>query len=173
MIIYLATNKENGKGYIGQTVYSLSVRWSQHIHNALKKNSQHILYKAIRKYGKDVWDVRIIDTASSKEELNKKEINLINQYNTHYLGGLGYNMNFGGNSKSGWKEDPRKTILRTSKNNKPIMCVETGKIFESIKAAALELKVTPGFLRNVCAGIKPTAKGFTFEYVNKENIQCL
>ena len=170
MIIYLAKNIEhlNEKGYIGQTTHSLKKRWSQHLNAAFKKNSQDVFHKAIRKYGKNAWKLEILEVVGSKKDLNEKEIEFIEKYNTHYLNGNGYNMCIGGRSRSGWKEEPAKTVARIAKQLKPVVCIETGKVFESIKAAALELKVSAGFLRNVCAGLKPTAKGFTFKYLYED-----
>lgn len=49
MLIYKATNKINGKIYIGQTHKSLEERKMCHKHDS--KNIDTYFYRAIRKYG--------------------------------------------------------------------------------------------------------------------------
>jgi group I intron endonuclease len=173
MIIYLATNEINGKQYVGQTIHTLTYRWSQHRHAAFKQNSQNVLAKALRKHGVDTWTVKVIDTATSREELDKKEIDYIVKLNTHYLQGDGYNMSFGGDSNRGIKQSPETVAKKIAKQNKAIVCIETGKVFGSIREAAFELKVSPGFIGNVLHGRKSTAKGFTFKYLNNEDANIL
>lgn len=170
MIIYKATNIVNDKLYIGQSMYSLPYRWSQHKHAAFKAKVMDVFHKAIRKYGKDNWKIEIIDTAQSADDLNIKEIEWIKKSNSHYINGFGYNMSFGGSSNAGWKEEPKKTEKRINKIKKPIICVETGEIFPSIKEAANKFNITSGFMGSVVKGIKPSAKGLHFNYVN-ENLK--
>lgn len=52
MIIYCATNKINGKRYIGQTIMSMHKRHQAHEFQAFKNESNFPFYKALRKYGK-------------------------------------------------------------------------------------------------------------------------
>jgi group I intron endonuclease len=166
MIVYKITNLINEKIYVGQTVSTLSVRLSQHFHYSLKKNSDGVLGKAIRKYGKENFIIEQIDIASCLEELNSKEVFWIKELGSHVTFG-GYNLAFGGSSRAGWKEDPIKTKARIAKNFKPIMCIETGEAFPSIKEAAKKMGVTPGFLTNVLKGRKQTAKGCHFKFIGK------
>jgi hypothetical protein len=172
MIIYKITNLVNNKIYVGQTVSSIGTRISQHFHQSIKKNGDGLLGKAIRKHGRKNFIIEQIDLASSLDELNKKEIYWIKELDSHVKNG-GYNLAFGGNSRAGWKENPIKTQSRISKIYKPIVCIETGEIFPSIKSAAERLGVTPGFLTNVIKGRKPSAKGLHFKYENKLNKETL
>lgn len=74
MYIYKITNNLNGKFYIGQTVRTPEVRWERHKSDAL--GDRHLdthFARAIRKYGPENFTVETIDTASSQEELTKKE----------------------------------------------------------------------------------------------------
>jgi hypothetical protein len=166
MIIYRVTNLVNNKIYVGQTVTTLGIRWSQHIHVAVKKGGDGYLGKAIRKYGIENFSVNEIDSAMSSDELNKKEIFWIETLNSH-ASKNGYNLAFGGPTRAGWKEEKQKTIIRTAKLNKPVICVETGEIFHSTKAAAESIGITPGFMTNVIKGRKSTAKGFHFKHIGK------
>lgn len=87
MIIYKITNKLNGKVYIGQTTRSLAARIYEHIHNHSRVG------KDIVKYGRDNFDISVIDNAKTKEELDDLEIFWIAWYNSTQNG---YNILRGG-----------------------------------------------------------------------------
>ena len=57
MIIYVATNKVNGKQYVGQTINMLEKRRVNHLFDS-RNGSMYYFHKAIRKYGEDnfVWE---------------------------------------------------------------------------------------------------------------------
>jgi len=85
----------NGKHYIGLTT-SLERRTKEHKKLA-KTGDLRILYKAIRKYDMiDTFELIEIDTATTFEELCKKEIEYIQTYKSHYMSEFGYNMTLGG-----------------------------------------------------------------------------
>jgi len=94
-IIYKCTNLINGKIYIGQTTNILLFRIKKHLKNANNKVNRYF-YDAINKYGKENFKWEEVDFASSKGELNFKEIYYIKFYNTFYVFGCGYNMTKGG-----------------------------------------------------------------------------
>ena len=74
--IYITTNECNGKRYIGK-----------HSHSSFDKHyygSGTVLNNAIRKYGIECFSVRPIDWASSKDELNQKEIWWIDLFHANY-----------------------------------------------------------------------------------------
>lgn len=91
MIIYLVTNKINGKKYIGQTTRSLQIRWAEHYKG---KHPNSVLYLAVQKYGRENFVVEVISTACSVDELNNLEQIYIKQYDT--LAPNGYNLTTGG-----------------------------------------------------------------------------
>lgn len=102
-IIYKITNKHNGKCYIGYTQKKLQVRWSQHINESNSK--KHCAYNnhfknAIRKYGKNSWNIEAIDFAFDENEAHQKEINYISKFNTKNHD-YGYNSTDGGDGASG------------------------------------------------------------------------
>ena len=86
----------NGKCYIGLTSRTLEKRRKEHIWYAnsnKKKHKKNILYKSIRKYNMiDTFQMKVIDTAETKEELCEKEIAHIEIHNSHYKTGYGYNI---------------------------------------------------------------------------------
>lgn len=94
MIIYKATNKINGKCYIGQTRHSLEHRKTIHLRCAKKGVETHF-YQAIRKYGEENFEWEIICSTNDKQRLNELETFYIQKYNSIKQG---YNMVDGGNN---------------------------------------------------------------------------
>ena len=117
-IVYKATNKINGKMYIGQTVGSLDARISRHISDALLERYDMYFHNAVRKHGKENFDWKIIAECNSLEELNKAEIEMIEKYNTF---GNGYNLTKGGEGSSGFKhsEETKQKLseINSGENN--------------------------------------------------------
>ena len=81
MIIYKATNKHNGKCYIGQTVFTLSERRSQHLREA-QSGKGFRFHAAIRKYGEDAFLWEVIDEADDPIVLSQLEGYWIEFYNS-------------------------------------------------------------------------------------------
>ena len=96
MIIYLARNKVNGKAYVGKTERSLEKRWHEHQQSAAK-GSRLVFHCAIRKYGAESFDLRIIEESTTKEGLDELEKTWIAEFGTF---GNGYNMTPGGDGGS-------------------------------------------------------------------------
>ena len=98
--IYIAENKINGKCYIGQTVSSLRKRASRHIADALYTNDSYAFHKAIRKYGREAFNFRIIEDNISLEQLDEREKYWIAYYHSYIYDEQcnGYNMTQGGNT---------------------------------------------------------------------------
>lgn len=91
MIIYKATNKINGKCYIGQTTEILNRRMQRH----LLSKSRLYFHCAIRKYGEENFNWTILEVCMSKEDMNDKEkyyIKLFKSNEKEY----GYNLTDGG-----------------------------------------------------------------------------
>jgi group I intron endonuclease len=111
MVIYKASNKINGKIYIGRTIQELNKRISQH----MSKSSDCSYFKnALEKYGVDgfVWEV--IDTANSLDDLNDLEYHYIKQYGS-YKRDYGYNLTLGGHGVRGFTHS-EATKLKISKS---------------------------------------------------------
>lgn len=90
-IIYQIRNKTNNKKYIGQTVRSLNDR----INDYKKGFGNEYLNNAFNKYGWENFEFSIIDTASTIDELNNKEIRYISEYKSNQKE-FGYNIECGG-----------------------------------------------------------------------------
>lgn len=72
-MIYLITNKVNGKRYIGKTAKSIEERWYHHCKNA-EYGLNTYLYKAIRKYGKENFIVEHLCDGLDDEEVQMIDI---------------------------------------------------------------------------------------------------
>ena len=92
--IYKIYNDINDKIYIGQTVNSISYRWSQH-KDAYLKFDWH-LYLAMRKYGIEKFHIEEVEQCSD-ELLDEKEIYYISLYDTM---NKGYNETVGGDGRA-------------------------------------------------------------------------
>lgn len=91
-VIYLVTNKANGKVYVGQTTRGIVERWQGHCRG---DSYCFALSGAIKKYGKESFSIEVIDSASSKEELDRKEVLHISAYGSASRD-KGYNLRGGG-----------------------------------------------------------------------------
>lgn len=102
--IYTITNTINGKLYIGITKCSIQKRFREHKHNAIryKKINNH-LYSAIRKYGIQNFEIKVLKTCYSDKQLYRGEIYFIKKFDTtNRL--KGYNNSTGGEiSSKGFK----------------------------------------------------------------------
>ena len=90
MIIYKATNKSNGKVYIGATTKTLKERI--HAHYLSSRNRENPFFNAIRTHGIDGFNWGVVDTAKTKHELLDKEHQWILFYKN--VGSV-YNVNTG------------------------------------------------------------------------------
>lgn len=88
--IYKITNKENGHSYIGQTRCSVISRFEEHLRDA--KRRDYKFSRALRKYGKDGFDLSVIEQIPD-ENLNIREKYWIEYYDTFHNG---YNSTLGG-----------------------------------------------------------------------------
>jgi group I intron endonuclease len=101
--IYTATNKINGKNYIG-----FDSKWPkrkyEHHYNSTVGSSNQVFYNAIRKYGWDNFEWNIIYQSHDAEHtLTVMENHFINEYRSyiHFENSNGYNMTLGGEGTVG------------------------------------------------------------------------
>ena len=101
-VIYKATNRVNGKVYIGQTIQGLRARQLRHMQDA-KNNKDTVFCRALRKYGEESFDWEIIDYGYSPDDLDAKEVYWIFHHNSYVNeeNSNGYNMKYGGRGLSG------------------------------------------------------------------------
>lgn len=91
----MAKNIINDKIYVGQTIGSLNDRISKHFYEAFQMKKTYYFYNALRKYGKESFVWGIICECFSEDELNKKEIEVIQKFKST-IRQYGYNIKNGG-----------------------------------------------------------------------------
>lgn len=168
-VVYKHTNIIDGKVYIGITnkVTNLNKRWLN------GKGYEHNSYfsAAIAKYGWENFHHEIIDEANTQEEINQKEKYWIAYYQTTDRN-KGYNLTQGGEGIWGFShtEETKKKIGLA--NGKPVLCLETGAIFNSASEADRAIGATAGCVSQAILH-KGTALGkhwiyYTGECLSKE-----
>lgn len=114
--IYKIVCKTSGKSYIGQTIRSLSSRFSSHISDAKKESCDTKIGRAIRKYGKENFSIHLICRADNREEINAREISCIRLFNSIEDG---YNISTGGYGGIHSEETRKKMSLAGKGKKKP------------------------------------------------------
>jgi group I intron endonuclease len=95
MLIYKVINKTNGKAYIGQTTRPLKARISAHMREARKgKRSKSAFHNAVLKHGLGSFEIEVVETCDTIDQLNKRERYWIATLNT--ISPNGYNIEEGG-----------------------------------------------------------------------------
>jgi group I intron endonuclease len=92
--IYKITNVKNGKIYIGKTIHSLSIRWSQHCNDSRTKQKCKYLSRAIEKYGTISFRIDPL-LIVREEDLDYYETECIRVFNSTNPN-IGYNLMSGG-----------------------------------------------------------------------------
>jgi len=105
MIVYKATNKVNGKSYVGQTSYPLNMRIHRHI-----QSRRGIFSNALRKYGPDSFEFETVAWCDTKYKLEFLERFYIKFFDSKVPNG--YNLTDGGDGLPGWNhsEETRKKL---------------------------------------------------------------
>jgi group I intron endonuclease len=183
MIIYEAINKINGKRYIGQTIYSLNHRKKQHLSSIKYNTTGCTLFKrAIKKYGSNNFEWKVIDSAKSHAELDAKESFWISFFGTTNPI-KGYNLK-GGGAKPFLTDRTKKAIgnaQRGSLNHMygirgkdnpssiPVIDITTGERFDSVTHLCKEKPIFDiSKVCAVCRGDRYTYKSHVFRYLNND-----
>lgn len=136
--IYKISNSINDKVYIGKTLSTIEKRFQEHIKDAYRETDNvRPLYRAIRKYGADVFHVELIEQISI-ENLSDREKYWIQYYDSY---NNGYNATVGGDGKQLYDYD---AIIKGFQSGKLIRelatefecCVDT--IAQALKLANID-----------------------------------
>jgi group I intron endonuclease len=122
-VIYELYCIETNTYYIGQTIKPLNDRISKHFSDA-KRGRKQILYKDIRKYGRDSFTYKAIEEVQNRENLDSRERFWIDEYIKN--GFVLYNNEFGGRKDI---NVPYKTRVRMAvkKGTKPFSVYDINK----------------------------------------------
>lgn len=116
MFVYQLKNKINDKRYIGVTSQGLKQRINQHKSRAKKYGGQsNHFYAALNKYGIESFDISILSECKNKEELEKKEISLIEALKPEYNIAPGGNVGALGHR---WSPEQKKKMSEQRKGRK-------------------------------------------------------
>jgi group I intron endonuclease len=125
MLVYLVTNKVNGKRYVGQHAgINLAAYWDRNVW--LAKNGyqgKRLLYRAIRKYGADGFDVKTLIIVETKQDMDYYEIELIKIWDLTNPE-KGYNITAGGSGSLGVKMT-KETRAKMSKSRTGLVMPES------------------------------------------------
>lgn len=150
--IYKATNKINGKSYIGQTT-NFAKRKRDHINvRDGRRDPNSIFHRAIDKYGKENFTWEILAIIPGKSLANAYECEMIRKYNSYKP--FGYNMTKGGDGGSMW-------------NAIPVVCLTLNGKFVKKYDSASEAKEDGFYYGGVlksCRDQRSQTKGFIFMF---------
>lgn len=119
--IYVIKNLINNKQYVGQTV-DVEKRWKEHKLNAKRGTDTTIyLYNAMKEYGIDNFEFRVIEENIRLDEINDKEEYWIKELDT--LRPNGYNLTLGGEGTKGYimSDDTKHLISKKAKERFELM----------------------------------------------------
>lgn len=151
-LVYMATNRVNGKRYIGITKRDFAVRKRQHLRLAEDGNNVCCkFYSAIRKYGKKSFDWKIVASDLSQRDAFSKERALIKKIRKT---GEEYNIKDGGTGGGG-----------VAYNRQPVICLDDGVVYKSLTAAAKAYNICHASEVSAnCSGKRIHVKGKHFCY---------
>lgn len=109
MIIYLIRNTINGKCYVGQTRCELRKRLWDHKGALNTRRYDHLpLYRAIRKYGWDAFEIEVLEECVDEADMDMAERFWIKTYDA--LIPSGYNIETGGSRNKRLSAETRTRI---------------------------------------------------------------
>ena len=142
-IVYKVTNKKTEEIYVGITSKSLEERKKDHLKKS-KKGKSYAFQNAIATYGEDNFEWKQIDTATTIDELAKKEKEYILEYNSKEEG---YNSDCGGGIQ--------KTVYQYD--------ITTGEMvnkYTNLSLAGAVVGLNKQDLSSVCLSVNKVCKGF-------------
>lgn len=187
--VYKHTLKNDGRMYIGQTC-NIKDRWKPSAYKTCTK-----FYNAILYYGWNNFTHEIIADNLTLEEANKLEEQLIKQFDTintgFNLNSGGENKLHNNqtkqkmsNARTGIKksESHKKSISnalkgqkksqehiqhnKASQHKKPVLCIETNIIYESLSEAERKTGILNESISRNCRGKQKTAGGYHWRFIN-------
>ena len=128
--VYKATNRTNGKFYVGRCVGPVKEREIKHWWYAKHKQSNTPFPNALRKYGRDAFEWSIVEECSV-DNVADREIYWINELNPQYNATLG-----GDGGRLGVPCPQHVKDATTKANSKQVKDKRTGKVYASLTEAS-------------------------------------
>ena len=174
--IYRITCKINGKQYVGQTIKKVSYRFNEHA----RANSP--LGEAIRQYGRENFEIEVLEECYSYAELNAAEKKWIQESNCKVPNG--YNRTDGGDGLLNPVKDTREKMAAASMGNKRglgrkhtedekrrIRETQIGRVFsEDHKRKIAEAKTGTKLSQKTKDNMSKSRKGKKFTQSHKDKI---
>jgi group I intron endonuclease len=102
MVVYLVTNRIDGKRYVGQTSQALETRWKRHQYPYGHRRGNSYLFNAISKHGIQNFKIEPLVFVETKEEMDFFEQAYIKAWDLRNPE-KGYNLTNGGGGMLGFK----------------------------------------------------------------------
>lgn len=134
--VYKVTNTVTRKVYIGMTSGRVNRRAQFHYNTTFNTDYNHPFYNSIRKYGWDAFEWETLYKSNNRQRLFDQEEVFIEQYQSTDRD-HGYNL-----------MQATRDSLYFPDNRRPIICISSGTIFESIIACADVFEVSPQLIIN-------------------------
>lgn len=112
--VYIHTNKENNKKYVGITRNSVKRRWA----NGTGYANCTLFYRAIQKYGWDNFEHQVVTTGLSENEAIAEERRLISNFKSNQPE-FGYNLTSGGETNKEISEETKERLSLSHIGIKP------------------------------------------------------
>jgi group I intron endonuclease len=182
-VIYLITNKINGKVYVGQTTENVPEdRWDKHISKAKCKSTDELYYfgRAIKKYGSENFTFEIIKgECTDEDDLTYWEIYYVNFYDSMNRE-KGYNTREPGSRGKHTEETKEKLRIAntgkilTDEHKKKLSLAHTGKkLTEQCKAKMSAVRKGRPLSAEHCEAISTGRTGIKFSEEHKKNMSLV
>lgn len=180
--VYLIKKADNTIIYVGLTSQALSMRFAQHV-SKKKLKREEFRIELVQDY------LTLTQAVILEEMLIEQYKTRINGYNVSPRSINGYSNAHSEEQKKKWsltrknkkvseEHAAKNRIARLGKKNtfehkqtllkalkKPVMCIETGKIYDSARTAAKALNLQYSKISLVCHGKRKTTGGLHFKFV--------
>lgn len=179
--VYLIKDKTKNIVYVGLTGQSLKKRFEQHVERRCWNKSDFCI-ELVQEY------LTLNEAVILEEILIEQYKTRINGFNVSPRSINGYSNAHSEEQKKAWSEErkgkkvseehaAKNKVARLGKKNspehqqkileglkKPVICIETGKIYSSAREAAKELNVSYSKISNCCTGKRKSTRGLHFKF---------
>jgi hypothetical protein len=167
-LIYQATNKINGKRYIGVAATTLKARRSQHFAHAKARPWKQPFLRAIVKYGERSFSWKVLERHAHYDDALAAEVRLIAALKPEY------NVTAGGRGIKGIKRSPAwiaqwnaRRHVGPEASSRAVVCLDDGMQYASASAAARAYGAAKSSVIEMCQGIskRRSVNGRRFRYL--------